>query len=361
MNYEAEHIRRIIQMEYHINQLFNEFLSQVVPHLKRIKYGKRSVWALNPVIEKQIDQALQNFAIKYKDYLRSYMAQEWELSEEKNDSIFMKLLKGAGIIIAADKLLKYFNRVNPTGKEVTIENILSFPRGPELMTAFIKNRLDKFISPRVWNLSGENKKIRLKTVQSGILEGRSAAKISQDLRQLLNNPDKRFRRVRDPETGKLKLSKPMAAYHPGTGVYRSSHQNALRLARTETNMAYRRADAERWQRTDFILGFEVKLSGSHVVTDICDDLKGKYPKQFTFIGWHSQCYCMAVPILPDRESFIRYLKQDSIVQGKYIQTLPGKAINYIKNNNDKLLAMKNRPYWLRDNFKVKDNKIILNI
>ena len=54
------------------------------------------------------------------------------------------------------------------------------------------------------------------------------------------------------------------AYHPGQGVYRSSYQNAMRMARTEINSAYREADSIRWQQLDFIVGYEVKTSKSHV-------------------------------------------------------------------------------------------------
>lgn len=35
-------------------------------------------------------------------------------------------------------------------------------------------------------------------------------------------------------------------------------------------MAYRRADHERWQQMDFVLGIKIELSNQHPVTDICD-------------------------------------------------------------------------------------------
>ena len=37
------------------------------------------------------------------------------------------------------------------------------------------------------------------------------------------------------------------------GVYRSSYNNARRLAATETNIAYRTADHLRWQQMDFVI------------------------------------------------------------------------------------------------------------
>lgn len=63
------------------------------------------------------------------------------------------------------------------------------------------------------------------------------------------------------QKGKLVESKPMMNYNPGPGVYKSAYKNALRVAVTETNMAYRKADSDRWQKLDFVLGFEVKRIG----------------------------------------------------------------------------------------------------
>ena len=79
------------------------------------------------------------------------------------------------------------------------------------------------------------------------------------------------------------------------------------LAAIEINIAYRTADHERWQQLDFIVGIEVRLSNNHTCLgkdgkphpfyDICDELKGKYPKDFKFTGWHPHCRCIATTIL----------------------------------------------------------------
>lgn len=60
------------------------------------------------------------------------------------------------------------------------------------------------------------------------------------------------------------------------------------LAATETNMAYRAADYERWQQLDFVVGIRIELSNNHTCLgadgkphrfhDICDDLQKKYPE-----------------------------------------------------------------------------------
>lgn len=80
---------------------------------------------------------------------------------------------------------------------------------------------------------------------------------------------------------------------------------AMRLARTEINMAYRDAEQSRWGDMPFILGYEIRLSNNHNCKgipkgkfyDICDELEGKYPKDFKWLGWHPNCYHKDTKIL----------------------------------------------------------------
>ena len=70
-------------------------------------------------------------------------------------------------------------------------------------------------------------------------------------------------------------------------------------------------DHERWQQLDFVVGIEIHLSGNHTCKgrdgkphkfeDICDQLKGKYPKDFKFTGWHPHCRCYATSIIKTEE------------------------------------------------------------
>lgn len=137
--------------------------------------------------------------------------------------------------------------------------------------------------------------------------------------------------------------------------------NSIRLARSEINMAYRSAEYERWQQMDFILGFEVKLSKSHPAPDICNDLKGKYPKDFKFLGWHPNCMCYTVPIIAKEEDYWANWKRNP---------LPTLTINdstqfteWTIKNRSRIERANERgtlPYFLRDNkqYIVKDPKVI---
>ena len=190
-------------------------------------------------------------------------------------------------------------------------------------------------------------------------DGTPANRLATDLKQYLKHPDKLFRRVRD-EHGQLQLSKRAKEFHPGAGVYRSSYKNARRLAVTETNMAYHKADNERWRQLDFVLGYEVQVSGTNPnVCPLCVELAGKYPKEFEFVGWHPHCRCHAVPIMEDVNSF--QARQDALLRGERIPATgqvtepPKNFTDHLANNSDRIQRASKAgtlPYFVRDNYKV---------
>lgn len=220
------------------------------------------------------------------------------------------------------------------------------------------------LSERVWQYTNGFKTEMEMGLDLGIRNGLSADQISRDLRQYLQHPDMLFRRVRD-EHGILHLSKRAAAFHPGRGVYRSSYLNARRLAVTETNAAYRTADHERWQNLDFVVGIEIHLSGNHTCkgrdgkqhafTDICDELAGKYPKDFKFTGWHPHCRCYATTILKTEEEMAA--DDEKILRGEPVS---GESVNEVKDvpegfkewmerNQERIEDADSLPYFLVDN------------
>ena len=165
---------------------------------------------------------------------------EWALANGKNDAMVEKVA-AAGLTAAADSA-DYFNNHEAALK------------------AFKDRKTSGMnLSKRVWNLTQQYKTELEMGLDLGIRDGLSAQEMSRQMKQYLKYPDKLFRRVRDKH-GVLQLSKAAAAFHPGRGVYRSSHKNALRMTGTETNMAYRTADHERIQDLDFVVGIRVVLS-----------------------------------------------------------------------------------------------------
>lgn len=201
------------------------------------------------------------------------------------------------------------------------------------------------LSERIWGIADQTKTQLEFYLKSGLSSGRPATQISQDVRQLLEYPNKRFHRIRN-EKGELVPSQPMKDYHPGPGQYRSSKMNALRLAVTETNIAYRKSDSDRWQGLDFILGIDIRRSPSaKEPCKICDPLEGEYPKGFVFTGWHPFCICIATPKMMSPEEFANYLLTGKLPRRKIISDIPSNAIEFMRDNE-----------YMRDSYAYKDNK-----
>ena len=130
----------------------------------------------------------------------------------------------------------------------------------------------------------------------------------------MNNPDARFRRIRD-KYGNLKPSKNALSYNPGQGIYRSAHANALRLARNEINQAYREADYLRWSQNPGIIAYRIQNSNRvATVCPICKQFNNVvFPKSHKFGGFHISCMCTAIPILVSDEDFERIVRGDRFV------------------------------------------------
>lgn len=141
--------------------------------------------------------------------------------------------------------------------------------------------------------------------------------------------------------------------------------NARRLAATETNIAYRTADYTRWQEMDFVVGIEIHLSNNHnckgvpagMYFDICDELKGRYPKEFKFAGWHPHCRCYATSILKSQEEIQadneRILNGERLTNNSVnaVANVPDNFNKWIENNSERIKRAKSLPYFIKDNFK----------
>lgn len=304
-----------------------------------------------PQTKKAAAQVTQGLAKKIQGVIVRGTATEWRAACDKNDAFLMSILRTS--------------RLTPEEAEQYQA------RNLEALQSFQQRKVEGLVlSQRVWKYVGDIKDTIELGIDVGLGEGRSAQQLSKDLRQCLQQPDKLFRRVRD-KYGNLRLSKAAALYHPGQGVYRSSARNAQRLARTEVNMAYRQAEYLRWQQLDFVVGIRIWLSNNHTVldskgrpqplVDICDELKGDYPKTFRFVGWHPQCRCQVTPILSDYDEYNkdRGNRLKAIVRGQAYKSLPSRRqvtampenfTQYIDSIRERAKGWKSQPYYIRDNF-----------
>ena len=290
-----------------------------------------------PVTNKKADNLFSQMSYEIQSTINGGTESAWLLSNTVNDGLVDKYFAKSGI--NPKNLSKYYDR--------DLNALSSYQK-----------RIDSGVtlSDRVWKYTNQFKNEIELAVGIGIGEGRSAAELNQDIRGYLQEPEKLFHKVRNAH-GELVLSKAAKAYHPGQGVYRSSYKNAMRLTRTEINMAYQQADAERYASLDFIAGFQVVLSNGHPEPDICDALAGVYPKSFSFWGWHPQCLCHTIPLLAPPDDFAEHIAD--MLKGKdvsgYIPTnevseMPGNFKQWSEANQARIKAAKSLPYFIEKNF-----------
>jgi len=328
--YDKQHIQKLLTQQNNIATAFNNFCQSVSINLRRWSdTGNKSVWVRNLVVEKAVERNLLELQAVLTNNIESYQTDAWNRSNLKNDDLVKDFIEGLAI------------------KEVLKNGM--FVRNMEALVN-LQNRVDNGLnlSKRIWNIA-DNTKTQLEFyLKSGLSVGRSAAGISQDLKNLLEDPDRMFHRIRNDE-GRLVPSQPMKDFHPGTGQYKSQKMNMMRLAATETNMAYRKADHVRWNALDFILGIDIQRSHSaKEPCKVCDPMAGKYPKDFVFVGWHPWCICFATPVMMNPADFANYLLTGNLPQSQIIRSIPQSAKDYIEDNFDSINA--SQPYWLQDNF-----------
>lgn len=252
---------------------------------------------------------------------------------------------------------------------------------------FISNRLKAKnglnLAQTVWNYCQQTKSefemAMSNTIADGIKKGSSAEEIGKSIRRYLNDPDMMYRRyhtIKVQKNGKKKdvvtwrrrriidgkvrfVEEPLEKV--GMGVYRSARKNALRVARTEINAAYHKARNERWQNEPFVIGQYIHVSPQHDIDDICNDLEGRYPKDFDWRSWHANCMCTSDPITIQGEEKKEFYKRlmagedmSNYVSPFAVLTMPEKYNQYIKDNSEAIVkaGMRGKLAWhLQDNTK----------
>lgn len=247
--------------------------------------------------------------------------------------------------------------------------------------AFIRASRDGSItaSQRVWNgaVLGQMET----AVEEALMDGVGAKKMATLLEDYLVNPDDCFRRFR-VKTGVDAGGKSMYGrrwkkrithrdgstswknadprdYPAGQGVYHSSYKNALRYARTTTNIAYRSAEHDRYQELPFVIAIDIHISNNPAhVRDICDDLQGRYPKDFPWNGWHTNCMCYQVPVLAKKEEVDEMVDEildggdpNDVEIGGVVKELPDNFVRWAKANKERIAKAEERgtlPYFIRD-------------
>lgn len=318
-----------------------------------------------PSVKPEVERLLKKLEEQLEVAIVNGVDSAWTLSNNKNDELSRRVFGDNVGELSQTDYNRYFSNNN------------------EAREAFKQRKTEGLnLSDRVWNCTKDFKAQIELGLDVGIRNGTSAVDRTQELKQWLVHPDKLFRRVRD-ENGLLQLSEKAKAFHPGRGVYRSSYMNARRLAATETNIAYRTADHLRWQQMDFVVGIEICLSNNHTIRlqpgettddpkqlhkdgtpkanavrplhDICNELKGRYPKTFKFTSWHPHCRCYAVSILKTDEELAkdneRILNGEEPTEGSVneVKDVPEGFKKWLEENEERAKRNYSVPYFLSDN------------
>lgn len=343
--YDKRHIANVRRYQRQVDAIYKEAVEQAALRAAGLPVPEDYIFNFDdfPALKMQIDALMSKMQADLEMTMTNGIRTEWDLANAKNDALVSSALgQAAGLA-----------RYNRTHEDALSAFLARKERGLNL-------------SDRVWQYTKQFKGELEMGLDLGIREGMDAASMARQLKQYLQFPDMLFRRVRD-EHGVLHLSKRAAEFHPGQGVYRSSYKNARRLAATETNIAYRTSDHERWKDLDFIVGIEIHLSNNHTCLnskgkpvpffDICDELQGKYPKEFKFVGWHPHCRCIATPILKTKAELDA--DDERIKRGEEpidpnesenaVKELPDQFKTWMDDNAERIENAKSTPYFLADN------------
>lgn len=334
MNYDEQHRKHLMAYLQQVERLFYQLVGTAVFIALKTDYKELITSTLFTFAAtkkgKLFDKELTNFNNQLNHLIKQGITNEWAFANLKQDQLLR------------EGLTKYQN----------LEALETFK---------VRKIKDFTVSDRVWDIAKKAQTEIELALSVSLEEGKSATQLSREVRNLLNNPTALFRRVRD-QYGNLVLSKNAQNYHPGQGVYRSAYKNALRLTSNEINVAYKSADWLRIQQNPDIVGFEVRLSPQHKVYDMCDELKGKYPKTFHFHGWHVGCKCHIITLLKTDEEIIKELKADETLppesSSNYVAEVPNNYKQWVADNKDRFKNWKTKPYFIEENSKVAGTTII---
>lgn len=320
-----------------VEQIYDTLNLEAAKAVSRTKYSPDSdkpfKWSDYPQTKKQIDDIQKHFVEDINATIYRSTTEEWKNSNEAQDLI-------------ANKVLKAYNAQVDKEKYKVL-----YQTNSDALKAF-QNRKDKGlnISAKLWQQSMIYKEELEAAISCAIQKGTSAVTLSKQISKYL---------LDFPLLQKDYKDRYGSAEHIQDCEYRS-----IRLARSEINMAYRTAENERWKQMDFVVGYEIKLSSSHHSRmphgDICDTLAGKYPKDFTWTGWHPNDLCYKVPILKTEEEFWEWdgrsdVSTESINE---VKDVPDEFKKWVLENQQKIEKAWKRntlPYFLRDNKSIIQN------
>lgn len=349
MDFDLIHRRNTYKYLRQIERAYEELISKASTLALKTKLKKELFeFRKHPKITKEIEEALQQYYKEVRGAINMGVESEWLLANEKYDALRL---------ITLERISK---KAGENIQRYELYNMLNTSHNEKALQSFQHRKVGDFTtSDRVWNITSQIKSELEFAIDVSLAEGQSANQLARQIKKYLNEPDRLYRRVRDKH-GNLVLSKNAKYYKPGQGVYRSSFKNALRLAKEEINTAYRESEGLRIMQNNDVVGIEICLSPSHKIYDICDELKGKYPKDFKWNKWHIGCMCHRKTILKSDEELIKELQQGEYLPSEssknFVNDVPNKFKTWLNENEDKFKNWKRKPSFIEENGKYVKTK-----
>lgn len=310
---------RLIKYMSQVQSIYDRIANQIAIAVDSTNYDGSVEFLFKdyPELNQTVKNLMSDYAGQMNNLIYSGTSNEWKESNIMQDLLARKVLRTYDFEKGGDKYQRYF-QPNTDALKAFQQRVY---RGMNL-------------SQKLWVQSQALKKEMEQTISTAIERGQSAVVLSKRISKYLSD-----------------FPSMKADYAEKYGKAVSCHDcqyASIRLARTEINMAYRKAEQTRWKQFDFILGYEIKLSKRHPAPDICDDLLGIYPKDFVFLGWHPNCMCYVVPIVMSDEE---YYGSPSIQKSAMISRTPKNFNDWVRNNRSRIGQAETLPYFLKDNRK----------
>lgn len=322
--------RRLAAYMAAVRRIYGELNSEAARIALSTGYdGKQPfAWKDYPATKARVRKLQERFVSQLGGLIMTGTSDEWKRSNLQQDLI-------------VDKVLKAYH----TSRE-DAANERYYRDNSEALQAFQQRKEHGMnLSDKLWDQSQAYREELQDTISAAIERGTDAITLSKQISKYLSDFPAMQRDYKEK-------------YGKASKVQNCEYRS-IRLARSEINMAYRSAEQQRWRQLDFVVGYEIKMSGSHPVHDVCDELAGKYPKDFVWNGWHPNCMCYEIPILKTEDEFYSDEDKPSVNE---ITDVPQNFKDWSTDNWQRIeVAMDHGtlPYFISDNSKyVRENLTI---
>lgn len=306
-----------------VRQIYDALNLEAAKMAERVYYSGEKPFRFGdyPQLRDSVLKLKNRFSADMQALIYRGTSKEWKESNLIQDLLADKVLKTYGAKVNGEKYKIYYQT------------------NSDALKAFQERKDNGMsLSQKIWNQATNYREELEYAISSAIQKGTSAVTLSKRISKYLQDFDLLQKDY------KQKYGKAVSCHDC---EYRS-----IRLARSEINMAYRTAEQKRWEQMDFVVGYEIKLSHAHHHRmphgDICDELAGKYPKDFKWTGWHPNDMCYVVPILKTEEEF---WSDEDVISKNEVTDTPKQFKDWVSDNIQRAKSWKKEPYFIRDNGK----------